>query len=54
MEKIKFSKFLATIRLDVPIEFDEEKLVLESPNVEKLKKIFSELEFKNILSKLTC
>lgn len=52
VEKIKFSKFLATIRLDVPVEFDEEKLVLESPNVEKLKKIFSELEFKNILSKL--
>lgn len=52
VDKINFSKFLATIRLDVPIDFNDEQLLLETPDVEKLKKIFSELEFKNILSKL--
>ena len=52
VDKINFSKFLATIRLDVPIDFNEEQLLLETPDVEKLKKIFSELEFKNILSKI--
>ena len=52
VEKINFSKFLATIRQDVPIEFDEEELLLKSPNKEDLKKLYSELEFKALLSKL--
>ncbi|MBO4805831.1 MAG: DNA polymerase I [Paludibacteraceae bacterium] len=52
VEKINFSKFLATIRQDVPIDFDEELLLLKSPNKEELKKLYSELEFKTLLSKL--
>lgn len=52
VELIKFSKFLATIRVDVPIEFDEELLVYKNPDVEKLKTLYTELEFKNLLSKL--
>lgn len=52
VDMINFSKFLATIRLDVPIEFDEDLLVLQNPDVQKLKKIYADLEFKNLLSKL--
>lgn len=51
VENIKLSKYLATIRLDVPIQFDEEKFLIEKPNLEKLLPIFRELEFKNLLSK---
>jgi len=40
------SKQLATIMLDVPIEFDEEKLKLSQPDLKMLKELFSELEFK--------
>lgn len=52
VDKINFSKFLATIRQDVPIEFNEEQLLLEAPNLPELKRLFSELEFKNLLSKI--
>ena len=52
VEQIKFSKFLATIKIDVPIEFDEEGLRFEKPNCEKLEKIFAELEFRNLSEKI--
>ena len=52
VEKIKFSKFLATIKIDVPIEFDEEELKYEKPNCDKLEKIFAELEFRNLAEKI--
>lgn len=52
VDMINFSKFLATIRLDVPIEFDEDLLLLQNPDIQKLKKIYADLEFKNLLSKL--
>jgi DNA polymerase-1 len=42
------SKMLATIILDVPVEFDEEALVLDKPDPEKIKEIFTKLEFKNL------
>jgi DNA polymerase-1 len=42
------SKKLATIITDVPVAFDEEALRYKGPNVEILKPIFDELEFKNI------
>ncbi len=42
------SKELATIKIDSPIEFDEEALVYGEPNPEILKPIFDELEFKTI------
>ena len=42
VDDIKMSKFLATIRTDVPLDLDLEKLKLEKPNEEKLTKIFEE------------
>lgn len=41
-----FSKKLATIMLDVPVEFEEDKLILERPDEEALKALFNELEFR--------
>jgi len=41
------SKELATIILDVPIEFDEEDLKISDPDPVALKKLFDELEFRN-------
>ena len=51
-EQIIFSRFLATIREDVPVELEEEKLMLKEPDSEKLKSIFTELEFRHLLSKM--
>ena len=51
-EQIIFSRFLATIRMDVPIEFDEQDLFFGSPNLEKLKLLYEELEFRTLLLKL--
>ena len=42
------SKKLATIILDVPVEFDETKLILEEPSRELLEPLFAELEFRTI------
>lgn len=52
VELINFSKFLATIRLDVPIVFDEDSLICNEPDSEKLRSIYSDLEFKNLITKL--
>ena len=52
VDDIKMSKFLATIRTDVPLDLDLEKLKLEKPNEEKLTKIFEELEFKTLTNKI--
>ncbi|MCD6113342.1 MAG: DNA polymerase I [Bacteroidales bacterium] len=46
------SKQLATIILDVPIEFDENQLKLKTPNVKQLKALFNELEFKNLAKRI--
>ena len=46
VEDIKISKFLATIRTDVPMSLDLETLKLQAPNEEKLRAIFENLEFK--------
>ena len=42
------SKNLATIILDVPVDFDEEALKREELDKEKLENLFAELEFKSI------
>ena len=42
------SKKLAKIITDVPVNFDENELINSGPDVEKLKPIFNELEFKGI------
>ena len=52
VDDIKMSKFLATIRTDIPLDLDLEKLKLEKPNEEKLTKIFEELEFKTLANKI--
>lgn len=46
------SKRLATIVLDVPVEFNEEALILEEPDKEKLRAVFSELEFKGLAKRI--
>ena len=51
-EEIKFSKFLATIKTDVPVEFDEESFLREDIDEEALKKVFEELEFRSLISRL--
>ena len=51
VEDIKMSKFLATIRRDVPIELNMDALKVTAPNEEALKKIFAELEFRSLADK---
>jgi DNA polymerase-1 len=46
------SKELATIHLDVPIEFHEENLRLEQPDVEQLRQLFDELEFRQLAARV--
>ena len=52
VDDIRMSKFLATIRTDVPIELKLPDLELQSPDEEKLRKLFNELEFKTLLNKI--
>jgi len=47
-EQAILSKKLATIITDVPVEFDENKIIYKGPDADKLKPIFNELEFKAI------
>jgi DNA polymerase-1 len=51
-EKALQSKWLATIILDVPVEFNEELLALKPINKELLRELFSELEFRGIAQKI--
>lgn len=51
-EMITFSKFLATIKIDVPIELDMKALVREEPNEEELRKIFEEMEFRTLIDRV--
>lgn len=50
--QIEFSKFLATIKTDVPLTFDEKSLRREPVNSEKLRPIFEELEFRNLTERV--
>ncbi|MDX9812096.1 MAG: DNA polymerase I [Bacteroidales bacterium] len=52
-EKIILSKKLATIELNVPVEFDEEDLEKKEPDNEKLLRLFDELEFRTIAARIT-
>ena len=52
VEEIRFSRFLATIRTDVPIALDESLLVKKEPNYEKLTTLYQALEFNTLLRKL--
>lgn len=51
VEDIKISKFLATIRTDVPMQLDLDELKVEQPDETKLRAIFEELEFKTLINK---
>jgi len=51
-EQIAFSKYLATIRTDVPIELNLEELKRKPVNEEEIKSIFDELEFRNLLARV--
>lgn len=51
VEDIRMSKFLATIRTDVPVDLDLDALKLKEPDMKRLTEIFTELEFKSLLDK---
>ena len=51
VEDIRMSKFLATIRTDVPVELNLDALKLKEPDIKRLAEIFTELEFKSLLDK---
>ena len=52
VDDIRMSKFLATIRTDVPIDLDLDSLRLGEPDEQKLREIFNELEFKTLTDKI--
>ena len=49
VEEIRFSRFLATIKTDVPIEFDAQSLVYQERNWDLLAPLYRELEFNSLL-----
>lgn len=52
VDDIRMSRFLATIRTDVPIALNLEKMKMTSPDEERLEKIFQELEFRALTDKI--
>ncbi|MDO4933512.1 MAG: DNA polymerase I [Prevotella sp.] len=50
--QIEFSKFLATIKTDVPISLDLDALRIAEPDEARLTQIFDELEFKSLANKV--
>jgi len=51
-EQIKFSKFLATIKTDVPVNIKADDLIRKPMNEEALKSIFEELEFRTLIGRV--
>ena len=52
VDDIRLSKYLATIRQDVPVDVPLNEMTVKEANKEKLRKIFDELEFKKFAEKL--
>lgn len=52
VEDIRFSRFLATIKTDVPIQFDAQSLIYQERNWEKLAPIYRDLEFNSLLKQV--
>ena len=52
VEQIRFSKFLATIKTDVPITFDAELCKRVAPDEDRLVELYTELEFKTFINRL--
>lgn len=50
-DTIAFSKFLATIKTDVPITLDLEALTTKEPDAEALQRLFEDLEFRTLLER---
>jgi DNA polymerase-1 len=46
------SKELATIHVNVPIEFEADKLIMEAPNAPRLRELFEELEFRQLAARV--
>ena len=51
-EQIIFSKFLATIKIDVPIKFDKTEFEKKDLNKDELETIFNELEFRSLTNRI--
>ena len=49
VDNIRFSKFLATIKTDVPIMFDAQSLVCQEKDWDRLAPLYHELEFNSLL-----
>ena len=52
IDSILFSKKLATIRTDVPVEFDEKELERKDIDAASIRSIFEELEFRSLLKRV--
>ncbi len=52
LDLISFSRFLATIRTDVPLSFDEETLTRQAVSLDKLKQLFDQLEFRALFQRV--
>lgn len=52
-EQIRHSKWLVTICTDVPVDITPERLVRREPDIEALKEVFRELDFKSLMAKYT-
>ena len=51
-DKAMMSKSLATIMIDVPVEYNLDEMILENPDFERLKKVFNELEFRTLSQRI--
>ena len=51
-EQIAFSKFLATIKTDVPLPLDMDALKREEPDTDALRSLFEELEFRTLIERV--
>lgn len=52
-EQVMLSRTLATIITNAPVDFDLEKSRVKEPNISELQKLFAELEFRNVLPRIT-
>lgn len=51
-DQVRFSKVLATIETNVPVEFNEDDLLRREPDNDKLAELYNELEFRTLSAKL--
>ncbi len=51
-DDIRLSYFLATIKTDVPVELDMKALARKEPDEDKLRALFTELEFKSLADRV--